>query len=227
MKTNFVAWHYGDGLRELFRAWSSSVFFIEWKWNIFGLMRTFFSPWKRDVTFRNWVGFHPLRLLNIFISNGISRAVGAFVRSWVIVIGVILFFLVFFFGLAVFILWLVLPFLFLVSLFLFLNGAFLFSGGVGAVFLAGVFCSALGYAETIHKEQSDEAIADRKKRRWFPRALARVGLTLKEVPKVVLKDQAAWEAFLAEKGFHVNHFEAACTLERERFRSISTHTDSL
>jgi hypothetical protein len=95
MKRNFVSWHYGVGLRGLFRAWSNSVFFVEWKWNIFGLLRTLFSPWHRDVTFRHWVGFHPILSLNTLISNIISRVIGSFVRIFVIAFGTALFFFVF------------------------------------------------------------------------------------------------------------------------------------
>lgn len=217
MKTNFISWHYGAGLRKLFQTWSNSVFFIEWKWNIFGLIRTLFSPWHRDVTFRDWVGFHPIQWLNTMISNVISRVIGCIVRVFVIALGTMIFFLVFFIGLAVLLLWVALPLLFFISFFLFLNGLFLFAGIVGAVFSLALLFSALGYAETAEEEAPFETIADRRKRKWFPRALARVGLTLKEIPKSVLKDQIAWEAFLVSQGLHLRHFEEACTLERERF----------
>ncbi len=217
MKTDFVAWHYGDGLKRLFQTWSNSLFFIEWKWNIFGLLRTLFSPWRRDVTFRSWVGLHPIRSLNILLSNIISRAIGAFVRIFVIAFGVIIFFTVSFFGLFVLFVWVSIPLLFLLSLFLFLSGAFSLALLSGALFLVGFFFSALGYAETLHHEGGFEEIMQRKKRKWFPRALARVGLTLKEIPRGVFKDQAAWEAFLVAEGLHANHFEEACTLERDRY----------
>lgn len=217
MKTNFVSWHYGGGLRELFRAWSNSVFFVEWKWNIFGLFRTLFSPWHRDVTFRNWVGFHPILSLNTIISNIISRVIGSLVRMSVIALGSILFFLVFFIGLTILLLWVVLPFLFLVSLFLFLNGLFLLSGIVCGVFALGMLFSVLGYAQMTEEEITSEEISERRKRKWFSRALARVGLTLKEIPKAALKDQSAWEAFLVENDLHLKHFEEAYALEQERY----------
>lgn len=217
MKTNFITWHYGDGLKGLFRAWSNSLFFIEWKWNIFGLARTLFSPWKRDVTFRSWVGFHPFRSLNSFVSNVISRTIGAFVRLWVITFGSILFFAVFFAGLTILFFWIVLPFLFLVSLFLFLSGAFLLAVVTGLLMALGFFGAALGYAETIHREGGYEDIIERRKRYWFPRALARVGLTLKDIPKAVFKDQVAWENFLIAQKIHIPCFEEACALEQERF----------
>lgn len=217
MKTNFIAWHYGDGLKRLFQIWSNSLFFIEWKWNIFGLSRTLFSPWRRDVTFRSWVGFHPIRSLNILVSNVISRVIGAFVRLFVIAFGTCLFFAVFLLGIIFLFAWIAIPFLFLASLFLFLSGAFAESLIAIAGFAVGFFFSALGYAETIHNEGGFEEITERKKRKWFPRALARVGLTMKAIPKQAFKDQAAWEKFLTEQGLHANHFEEACILERERY----------
>lgn len=218
MKTNLVSWHYGSGLRGLFRAWSNSVFFVEWKWNIFGLFRTLFSPWHRDVTFRQWVGFHPILWVNAAVSNIISRMIGSIVRLFVIAFGITLFFLVFFTGIVVLLVWIVLPFLLFVSFFLFLDGLFLFAAIVGGIFAIGMLFSALGYAEGEQEEIAFEEIPLRRKRKWFPRALARVGLTLKEIPKEVVKSQSAWEAFLFERGLHTKHFEEACALERERYQ---------
>ncbi|MGB5018642.1 MAG: AAA family ATPase, partial [Candidatus Moraniibacteriota bacterium] len=88
---------------------------------------------------------------------------------------------------------------------------------VGIVFTIGILFSALGYAGTEDEEVAFEEITKRKKRKWFSRALARVGLTLKAIPKTALKDQSTWEAFLVSQGLHLKHFEEACALERERF----------
>ena len=221
MKTNFFSWHYGMGLRRIFRAWSDFLFFAERKFNIFGLARTLFSPWKRDVTFRSWTGLHPLRFLNILSSNIISRVIGAFVRFWVILIGIVFFFAVFFGGLAVLFFWVILPFTYLIALILFLEGHFLVAFLLFIVAVKKSLLSVIGYTISMYEMGTkDEDIAHRRKRKWFPRALARVGITMKRVPKSAFRDNESFGKFLTGEGIHLNHFEDACHLEATRHGRI-------
>lgn len=219
MKINFLSWYYRIGFSELFRIWGNVLFFIEWKFNIFGLAATLFSPWKRDVTFRDWIGFHPLRAIDRFISNFFSRIIGAVVRFAVMTVGTVAFFLVFFFGLINLLGWFFLPVLFGVALSLFLEGFFLFS------ILLALFCSkvlffaALAYGKFRYRVV-ETSIEHRKKQKWFPRALARIGFKQKNIPKKAFVDNASFESWLLSSGIKKELFEEACALESRRFHFL-------
>lgn len=80
------------------------------------LMKTLFSPWRRYL----WsypVGFQPAILLEVLVSNFISRILGAIMRLGLIIIGVCGEFLIGVAGAAVFFLWLALLPLIILSFF--------------------------------------------------------------------------------------------------------------
>ncbi len=219
MKINFLSWYYRIGFSELFRIWGNILFFIEWKFNIFGLAATLFSPWKRDVTFRDWIGFHPLRAIDRLISNFFSRIIGAIVRMTVMTVGAISFFAVFFFGLVNLLGWFLLPLLFFCATFLFLEGFFLFSSLLFLFCGKILFFAAVSYGKFRYREL-ETSIMHRKKEKWFPRALARIGIKPKYIPKNALTDNASFESWLASSGIQRELFEEACVLESRRFHFL-------
>lgn len=71
------------------------------------LFLTFFAPWKRDVLYVENPSLQAR--FKIFISNMISRLIGAIARFFVIIIGIFCGTLVFLFGIIILIIWLCLP----------------------------------------------------------------------------------------------------------------------
>ena len=66
--------------------------FLGFFWRYFSivdLFSTLFYPWKKDVTFRYWRGWKPLKSLEVMVENSMSRLIGAMARSLVILTGLI------------------------------------------------------------------------------------------------------------------------------------------
>jgi len=102
----------------LFEVWNN---YFNYAANFFSftlLLRTFFSPWRRFV----WSyprGFDLQEYFITFVSNLISRILGAFMRVMLIIAGIVLQILVAVVGLAIFLGWLLFPFI-MVFAFLFI-----------------------------------------------------------------------------------------------------------
>jgi hypothetical protein len=106
----YLSWHFWDVPKEILRGWGN---FLRFNLNYFSiglLLKTFFAPWKKYTWFYPR-GFDPKKYLEVFISNMISRLIGAGVRFWLILFGVLTEILIIFLGIIIFFLWLLLPFL--------------------------------------------------------------------------------------------------------------------
>ena len=94
--------------RAILKAWKNFLLFNLNYFSVPLLLKTFFSHWRR-YRWSYGKGFDPGRYLETFFSNLISRVLGAFVRSFAIVIGVLSEIGILFGGIIVFLGWLVLP----------------------------------------------------------------------------------------------------------------------
>jgi hypothetical protein len=111
----YLVWHFFDLSKEIIKAWKNFLLFNLNYFSIFLLLKTFFSPWRKY----QWSygrGFDPKRYLEAFFSNSISRILGAIIRSFLIVIGLLAELFIFLVGLFIFLAWLFLPFLIIISL---------------------------------------------------------------------------------------------------------------
>jgi len=110
-----LIWHYFDMPKNILRAWRNFLLFNLNYFSITLLLKTFFSPWRRD----SWSypkGFDIGQYLEVFFSNLISRVLGAIVRSVLIILGIIIELFIILGGIIVFFGWLVLPVILFFSL---------------------------------------------------------------------------------------------------------------
>ena len=124
---NFFAWYYEKGLLEFLEIWKN---FLKFSWRFFSvgeLILTWLSPWKRDISFKNWRGFDPQKTISLFFGNIVSRFLGAIVRSAVILAGLSIFSIICLVGLVGLIFWLIFPLLLVWTLFKAFGGSFFFS----------------------------------------------------------------------------------------------------
>jgi hypothetical protein len=116
--TSWILWHFFETPKFLFEVWNN---YFNYAANFFSfalLLKTFFSPWRRFV----WSyprGFDLQEYFITFVSNLISRILGAFMRIILIIAGIVLQILVAVVGLAIFLGWLLFPFI-MVFAFLFI-----------------------------------------------------------------------------------------------------------
>jgi hypothetical protein len=115
----FIKWFYWDAPRSIL---SLIRHFLAWVWQMFSIGYFFpriFSPWHRDITGYGH-GFDLSVWTQAFMSNAISRLVGAFLRVFFIVSGLILELVILAGGAVVFALWLAMP---AIIIYLFITGA--------------------------------------------------------------------------------------------------------
>lgn len=106
----WAAWHFFEAPKGILKAWRNFLAFNLNYFSIFLLLKTFFSPWRKY----KWgysKNFSVNGYLETAFSNFVSRFLGAFMRFFLILLGIFAEAVVFLTGAAVFITWLILPFL--------------------------------------------------------------------------------------------------------------------
>ncbi len=112
----YLKWHYSEAFGDLYRNWKSFLAFALHLFSMKLLFRTWLSPLGRlNEGYKK--SFDLEDFMETFVVNTMMRLVGFLLRTFVIVTGVLVFVLVFFLGLASFVLWAVAP-LVITSLFI-------------------------------------------------------------------------------------------------------------
>lgn len=105
----WFSWQFFDMPINILKVWKN---FLLFNLNFFStplLLRSFFSPWRRY----QWAypkGLDMGKYFEVLISNLISRIIGAIMRSFLIIIGLVVEILYIFLGAVIFSVWLILPF---------------------------------------------------------------------------------------------------------------------
>ncbi len=113
----WIGWYYFEMSNNLLEAWKNFLFFNLNYFSIPLLLKTFFSPWRR-YKWNYSRGFDIKQYFETFISNLVSRILGAICRVVLILIGIVTEVFIFIFGSFVFLVWLILPALLLIGLWL-------------------------------------------------------------------------------------------------------------
>lgn len=108
---DFLAWHYSEGLRFYANRYVYLLKSVVHYFSLPILLTTLFAPWKRLVVTNTKVGFDLAVYFQNLSFNLVSRFMGAVVRIFLFVAGLLTLFLFFLFGSAGFIVWIILPFL--------------------------------------------------------------------------------------------------------------------
>ena len=112
----WLSWHFFDVPRSILIAWKN---FLRFNLNYFSiplLLKTLFSPWRR-YQFTYGKGFDIGRYFTVFFSNLIFRLLGAVMRGFLIIIGLLVEIFIIFAGFMVFLGWLILPILLIFGLY--------------------------------------------------------------------------------------------------------------
>lgn len=104
----FFVWYFWDMPKEILRAWRNYLVFNLEFFSVGLLLRTWLSPWHQYHWDRGR-GFDFARFLEVLFSNAITRVLGAFMRSILIIIGLVSEVFIFLIGLIILAFWLVLP----------------------------------------------------------------------------------------------------------------------
>lgn len=212
MNRYFILWYYTEGVRGALFLLGNYLRFVVHRFYMGGLLRTFFSPWKRDVAFHTWRGFHPIRSLEAVFQNLITRLLGVFLRLTMLLVGVLVWCATLVFGMTLFLFYLGAPFFIITGLVLlpltwFFGMVSLLLGMIG-------FGSALfGYSMRKKEESLTLDIQKLRKKKFFKRVLARFGLKKESVGKEILKDTETFLTFLKTLGIERDLYERVVVLE--------------
>ena len=111
----YLSWQFFEMPANILKAWRNFLLFNLNYFSITLLLRTFFSPWRRY----RWSygrGFDIGRYFEVLFSNLISRVLGAIMRFFLIIIGLLVEIFIIFSGILIFFGWLILPALLIVGL---------------------------------------------------------------------------------------------------------------
>jgi len=112
--TLWFFWFYFKVPREIMKGWGNYLKFGLYYFSMDSLLKTFFSPWRGYLwEYPRGVG---LGDVEAFISNLFSRLIGAIMRTFLIIGGLIAEIIIFLLGIIVFLLWLVLPVILILGL---------------------------------------------------------------------------------------------------------------
>jgi len=113
----YLQWQFFDAPANILKGWKNYLKFNLNYFSVPTLLRTLFSPWHR---YRMDYGkrFDPGRYFEAFVFNSMSRVIGAVLRVFFILTGLLIELFLFFAGLILFLGWLILPFL-LIAAFLY------------------------------------------------------------------------------------------------------------
>ncbi len=109
-----LAWQFIDMPKGILKGWRNFLLFNLNYFSVPILLRTFVSPWRR-YSYNYGKLFEIKRNFEAFISNAMSRIIGAVLRSFFIALGFFVEVLIIVAGAIIFIGWLLLPVLLLVG----------------------------------------------------------------------------------------------------------------
>lgn len=115
--SQWFSWHFLELPKDIFKAWKNFLLFNLNYFSIPLLLKTLFYPWRKYSSSYGR-GFDLGRYFEVFSLNVISRALGALVRTCLIIVGSLSQIFIIFIGVLILISWLLLP-AFLVVGFLF------------------------------------------------------------------------------------------------------------
>ena len=111
-KTNiffqWLFWQFFEMSGNILKGWRNFLLFNLNYFSIPLLLKTFFSPWRK-YKWSYGKGFDIKKYFEALFSNLISRTLGAMIRSFLIIIGLLVEIFIIFAGIIIFFSWLVLP----------------------------------------------------------------------------------------------------------------------
>lgn len=112
--TIFIKWYFFEMPIKITKQLYKYIVVITKIYSFIFLLKTFFSPWKNQSYAYPNKGFDINKILEVWTSNMIAMLVGAFVRFFTILTGIVVLLIVMALGLLILFLWLTYPVLFFI-----------------------------------------------------------------------------------------------------------------
>lgn len=111
-----ISWHFFDVPKEILKGWKNYLKYNLEYFSVPLLLKTYLSPW-RGYKWSYGRGFDIKVWAEAAFSNLISRGLGAFMRTFLILFGIITEIIILFLGLITILFWLFLPMIFAIGIF--------------------------------------------------------------------------------------------------------------
>ena len=108
---NYLLWHYSLAPKFILILIGNYLFFVGHLFSLKLLLRTLFSPWRREIAKKEKPGLNLEDVVNVISFNIISRIIGFVIRLSTLLTALFSFVLVIFLGFILFFLWLFIPIL--------------------------------------------------------------------------------------------------------------------
>lgn len=175
---SIVSWYLVKGPRLMLYVWGNVLRHLVRLFNFAELSLTLVSPWKRDLTPKNWVGLEIGKTLNRLLMNVFSRIMGLIVRLLVLASGVVVLALAAIVGVLAFPGWFLgIPVFLWLAFGLAIRGQLSVGESVAVLIAAPSFLFPL----FVLLFRGEEVVLPRDRgelfrSEWFPRILARLGI---------------------------------------------------
>jgi len=116
----WLLWQFFEMPGNILKAWRNFLLFNLNYFSIHLLLKTFFFPWRK-YKWSYGKGFDIKKYFEAFFSNLILRTLGATIRSFLIIVGLLVEIFIIFAGIVIFFSWLILPILLIAGLIFGLN----------------------------------------------------------------------------------------------------------
>lgn len=226
MSTGYVSWHYSSGRRKFMEVWGTLVGFLWRYFSVAFLLKTLFSPWRRDVESVQARGFHPILLLQSLAMNVMTRIIGAVVRTGVILAALAIELAAVVFGTILLAIYLALPavaLIGLVGLAVFvvrlIGGVFDPISLIGAALLAvsaWLASVSFGAFRIDGRDYYAMTLPELARLEWFSRIWNRLGIMANESDPGVFESKEALEGFLNGLDMSIEEFDAVVSWEIRR-----------
>ncbi len=201
----FLIWYWTGGIKKYFSNWNNFLYHFLTIFSVRHLFATLFSPWRKDLSPKNWIGLHPILEAQRVVVNIILRFFGAMVRFFVASFGVVMTTITFIVGLFFLIVWILAPILLTISIIGVALGEQKYMAGllVVGLFLIGTM---LAYLESKKVPYSNMPIEKLLKFTWFKRVIQRIGAKTGELTSEILADKKKLADFLKTYDMTLDEF---------------------
>lgn len=190
------------------------VFHVSWH------LRTLFSAWHKDVTYRQRRGLHPILFLRRLANNLFSRVMGAIVRLIVISAGVIALLLVCVLHVIVAVAWYIVPLLPIIAGILIIAVATPVAIGVAGMLLLLTAAIPMGAVMVYTRSQIPDyramSLRELHKQPWFTRVYDRIGVDRADITDEILDDFTKFAKLLDQHTISMEEFDAILSWEIEK-----------
>ncbi|MBP6975825.1 MAG: ATP-dependent Clp protease ATP-binding subunit [Candidatus Moranbacteria bacterium] len=217
----FVRWYYREGVQNCFTNVWNLLRLVLFRFNTLELTKTLLSPWKRDIEYRSWRGFHPIKEFSRLFENALSRFLGLCVRLPVVIFGSVFFVVASVIVMGFYILFLIAPVLPISGglVYWLSGGSFIYTQWIYLASAIGVSLAGISFLfrapEMIPLQEMD--FSELQKMPWFERVLSRLEMDMDDIPKDALENKPAFLTLLKMRNTSEEMLAYAIDIEQKSF----------